>query len=80
MRSIWEVGSEQLCYYEERNDIGENYIIIIGKDNDNESENVRKNRINKKWQMAATGKENIVTVQSQPPKCFAFRRCGVSAK
>ena len=36
MRSIWEVGSEQLCYYEERNDIGENYIIIIGKDNDNE--------------------------------------------
>ena len=21
-----------------------------------------------------------VTVQSQPPKCFAFRRCGVSAK
>ncbi|OKZ54464.1 MAG: hypothetical protein BHV89_03070 [Clostridiales bacterium 41_21_two_genomes] len=39
MRSILEVGSEQLCYYEERNDIGENYIIIIGKDNDNESEN-----------------------------------------
>ena len=21
-----------------------------------------------------------VTVQSQPPKCYAFRRCGVSAK
>ena len=38
MRSILEVGSEQLCYYEERNDIGENYIIIIEKDNDNESE------------------------------------------
>lgn len=36
MRSILEVGSEQLCCYEERNDIGENYIIIIGKDNNNE--------------------------------------------
>ena len=35
MRSIWEVGSEQLRYYEERNDIGENYFII-GKDIDNE--------------------------------------------
>ena len=23
---------------------------------------------------------NYVTVQSQPPKCYAFRRCGVSAK
>jgi len=22
----------------------------------------------------------LVTVQSQPPKCYAFRRCGVSAK
>jgi hypothetical protein len=25
-------------------------------------------------------KEIKVTVQSQPPKCYAFRRCGVSAK
>ena len=24
--------------------------------------------------------KNNVTVQSQPPKCYAFRRCGVSAK
>ena len=24
--------------------------------------------------------KKIVTVQSQPPKCYAFRRCGVSAK
>ena len=24
--------------------------------------------------------KNGVTVQSQPPKCYAFRRCGVSAK
>jgi len=22
----------------------------------------------------------MITVQSQPPKCYAFRRCGVSAK
>jgi len=24
--------------------------------------------------------KNEVTVQIQPPKCYAFRRCGVSAK
>ena len=29
-------------------------------------------------QMSAAYME--VTVQSQPPKCYAFRRCGVSAK
>ena len=24
--------------------------------------------------------ERAVNIQSQPPKCYAFRRCGVSAK
>ena len=29
-------------------------------------------------QVVLTTAEQIVTVQSQPPKYFAFRRCGVS--
>ena len=34
----------------------------------------------KTWEYYSELRKNRLTVQNQPPKCFAFRRCGVSAK
>ena len=40
---------------------------------------MRKENLDRKKNVRFTEKNNV-TVQNQPPKCYAFRRCGVFAK